>query len=107
VLIVATAVLTEPEIYNIAASQDDRSPLSIAHDLISIFIPDSSQDKHDTLLKHIPDRLFNDARYAIDGSKILRDTKWTGPQTSWNDGLRKTVGWYRVHGKGWWSENKC
>jgi UDP-glucose 4,6-dehydratase len=50
----------------------------------------------------VPDpRPFNDSRYAIDSS-ALRELGWN-EDTPFDDGLRKTVDWYRTH-RDYWGE---
>jgi UDP-glucose 4,6-dehydratase len=46
-------------------------------------------------------RPFNDSRYAIDSS-ALRELGWS-EDTPFDDGLRKTVDWYRTH-RDYWGE---
>ncbi|KAL1855881.1 hypothetical protein VTK73DRAFT_8424 [Phialemonium thermophilum] len=53
-------------------------------------------------VKYTHDRPFNDHRYAIDGTK-LRQLGWA-PRTSFDEGLRITVEWYRRFGERWWGD---
>ena len=48
---------------------------------------------NNNLIVFVQDRLGHDARYAIDPTKIENDLGWT-PQTSFKDGIEKTVKWY-------------
>ena len=48
------------------------------------------------------DRPFNDKRYAVDASK-LRSLGWE-QKTSFEDGLKLTVDWYRRFGRTWWGD---
>jgi len=41
-------------------------------------------------------RLKDDERYALDGSKVLYELGWK-PETSFEDGLRKTLEWYKLN----------
>lgn len=73
------------EVYNIG-TQKERSVLSVAHDIASIF--KMPADK----VVHVKDRAFNDRRYFI-GCDKLAELGWT-EKTSWEEGLKKTVDWY-------------
>ena len=41
----------------------------------------------------VTDRPGHDRRYAIDPSKLERETGWR-PQQAWESGLKKTIEWY-------------
>ena len=45
------------------------------------------------LITFVKDRPGHDLRYAIDASKLRRDTGWQ-PQVTFEEGLDKTVDWY-------------
>ncbi len=45
-------------------------------------------------IKYVKDRPGHDLRYAIDNSKIIKETNWL-PKVSFNQGLEKTVEWYK------------
>lgn len=49
-----------------------------------------------------PDRPFMDRRYGVDFSK-LRSLGWSS-QTTFEDGLRRTVDWYHRFGEDWWGD---
>ncbi|AEO68920.1 uncharacterized protein THITE_2118740 [Thermothielavioides terrestris NRRL 8126] len=53
-------------------------------------------------IKYTHDRPFNDHRYAVDATK-LRALGWR-QRTSFDDGLRVTVDWYRRFGERWWGD---
>ncbi|EAT88228.2 hypothetical protein SNOG_04468 [Parastagonospora nodorum SN15] len=90
------------QIYNIA-SKDEISNTEICHQLLDIF-----GLEHDTpaelkeWVQHTEDRPFNDQRYATDGSKLAA-LGWE-PKTSFDEGLKKTVDWYRRFGEVWWGD---
>ena len=87
------------EIYNVD-SRDEVSNLDLSLKLLSHFdIPASSAR---AWIQYTKDRPFNDKRYAVDATK-LRTLGWE-QKTSFEDGLRVTVDWYREFGKGWWGD---
>ncbi|MDR3269380.1 MAG: dTDP-glucose 4,6-dehydratase [Tannerella sp.] len=51
---------------------------------------------NDELITFVKDRLGHDRRYAIDPAKITQELGWT-PETCFEDGIAKTVGWYLEH----------
>ena len=56
-------------------------------------------DKPQSLIKPVPDRPGHDRRYCLDTTK-LRAAGWT-PQIDFEDGLRRTIDWYRRNDR-WW-----
>ena len=48
------------------------------------------------LVRSVTDRPGHDRRYAIDTSRVQRETGWHS-QTAFDEGLRKTVRWYLDH----------
>lgn len=52
--------------------------------------------KSDSLIQHIQDRPGHDRRYALDSSKIRRELSWR-PLLNFEDGLHKTIEWYRAN----------
>jgi dTDP-glucose 4,6-dehydratase len=55
--------------------------------------------KPDSLIQFVQDRPGHDRRYALDSSKIRRELGW-GPLFSFEEGIRKTIDWYRAN-SGW------
>ena len=53
-----------------------------------------------TFLSFVPDRPGHDFRYALDNAKIEHELGWR-PEIRFEDGLRRTVQWYREHPE-WW-----
>ena len=51
------------------------------------------------LIRLVADRPGHDRRYAMDASKIERELGWR-PQTGFEAGIRRTVGWYFEHPAG-------
>ena len=75
------------ESYNIGA-RNERQNLEVVRSILDAL------GKPHTLIKFINDRLGHDRRYAIDAGKVETELGWK-PQTSWEDGLQKTIEWYR------------
>lgn len=49
--------------------------------------------KPEQLITFVKDRPGHDRRYALDSTKVMRETGWR-PRTSIEEGIRRTVGWY-------------
>ncbi len=54
----------------------------------------------DSMVERVTDRLGHDRRYCVDWSKI-RDELGFRPSTDFDDGLARTVAWYREN-ESWW-----
>jgi len=78
-------------IYNIGGS-NELSNLAVARRIIEVL---GMADRAESLISFVEDRHFNDLRYTIDTSK-LQALGWV-ENTSWEDGLRETIEWYKVH----------
>lgn len=52
------------------------------------------------LITYVQDRKGHDLRYAIDSAKIEAQLGWT-PKMDFEQGLAKTIDWYRTH-QAWW-----
>jgi len=50
--------------------------------------------KPESLIQYVQDRPGHDRRYALDSSRIQRELGWS-PLVSFEDGIRKTIQWYR------------
>ena len=84
------------QIYNIGTTREI-SNLEVAHALCDVFnIP---KEKHAERIYHVENRCFNDQRYSLDVSKLER-LGWKA-ETSFEDGLKKTVEWYLAHQHNW------
>ncbi len=57
-------------------------------------------NKDESFIEKIEHRLGHDARYAIDSSKIKKVLGWK-PKYSFDQGLKKTVSWYKKN-QDWW-----
>jgi dTDP-glucose 4,6-dehydratase len=72
-------------------------------DLCSLLLKEFGHDpaaNFDSFVQHTVDRPFNDRRYAVDATK-LRELGWT-QKTSFAEGLKITVDWYKEFGDEWW-----
>ncbi len=83
----------EGETFNIGAG-NELDVLTISDKILRLL------DKPKSLLRHVEDRPGHDRRYALDSSKLTRLTGWK-PRVSLDDGLKRTVDWYREH-ESWW-----
>jgi len=79
------------EIYNIGLGEEI-SIIDLAKKIIKII---KNTDDYDTYITYIADRNFNDKRYYISDDKI-RLLGWNN-QTNFNEGLMKTIEWYKKH----------
>jgi dTDP-glucose 4,6-dehydratase len=85
------------EIYNISGSHE-KTNLEITELILKRL------SKPKSLIKHVKDRPAHDRRYALDSSKIKNELGWK-PDTSFEDGIAKTVEWYIANQK-WWQKIK-
>ncbi|MEW5806544.1 MAG: dTDP-glucose 4,6-dehydratase [Acidobacteriota bacterium] len=83
----------EGEVYNIGGGCE-RKNIDVAKKILKITGRDES------LLKHVADRPGHDRRYAIDFSKIIKETGWE-PAVKFEEGLKRTIAWYRQN-ETWW-----
>ncbi|MDF2936677.1 MAG: dTDP-glucose 4,6-dehydratase [Paenibacillaceae bacterium] len=83
------------EVYNIGGNNEHRN-IDIVRTVLRML------GKPETLIRHVPDRLGHDRRYAIDAAKITRELGWT-PSYTFDEGIVMTIKWYLEHGE--WLEN--
>jgi len=84
------------EIYNVGGG-DEHENIDVATRIVELTGADRS------LLRSVADREGHDRRYSLDTSK-LRGLGWA-PQTTFEDGLARTVQWYREN-RDWWEPIK-
>lgn len=60
--------------------------------------------KPQSLKAYVEDRPGHDRRYLLDSGKIQRELGWH-PQITFEDGIKKTVEWYKAHAE-WWKPLK-
>jgi dTDP-glucose 4,6-dehydratase len=83
-------------VYNVGGG-NERENLAVAETLLAHL------RKSKSLIRLVQDRPGHDRRYAVDCSR-LRRLRWE-PTVEFEDGLRKTVEWYRTH-EAWWRKIK-
>ena len=81
------------EIYNIGG-HNERTNLQVVKTILK------ELDKPESLIRFVTDRPGHDLRYAIDPAKIHAELGWL-PETTFDEGIRKTVRWYLSHTE-WW-----
>ncbi len=77
----------EGEIYNIGGNRSLPNLTVVRKILEATGMPES-------LLKTVADRPGNDRRYALSSAKLMHETGWE-PLVQFEDGLARTVDWYR------------
>lgn len=75
------------EAYNIGA-RNEQENITVVRAIL-----DALGKPHD-LIRFVTDRPGHDRRYAIDPAKVESELGWQ-PQVSWEDGLARTIAWYR------------
>jgi dTDP-glucose 4,6-dehydratase len=83
------------EVYNVGG--DERENLDVVERILELTGADRS------LVQHVEDRAGHDRRYALDTAKLER-LGWK-PEVPLEEGLRRTVDWYRDH-RSWWEPIK-
>ncbi|QEU47403.1 dTDP-glucose 4,6-dehydratase [Schleiferilactobacillus harbinensis] len=80
-------------IYNVTGN-NEHANLEIVQRIIQQLHIDPS------LIQHVPDRLGDDSRYALDATKIRDELGWA-PTVAFVQGMTDTIAWYRTH-RSWW-----
>jgi dTDP-glucose 4,6-dehydratase len=80
------------ETYNIGGGNEVRN-VDLTRRILSLL------GKPESLIRPVTDRPGHDRRYSLDCAK-LRAMGWA-PQVPFEEGLRRTVDWYRAH-EAWW-----
>ena len=84
------------QIYNVAGG-NERTNIVLTRKILEL------TGKTESLIKLVADRPGHDHRYSIDASK-LKALGWQ-PQMDWDEGVAKTVEWYRDN-EDWWRNIK-
>ena len=88
--------------YLIGGNAEHRN-IDVVNDICAILDdirPAEGGKHHSDAIDFVEDRPGHDFRYAIDASGTTRRLAWT-PETSFEEGLRKTVEWY-ISNEAWW-----
>jgi len=82
------------EVYNIGGNNEWRN-IDLVNFLCELMDKKLEKPKGTTasLITYVKDRAGHDLRYAIDASKLMRETGWK-PQVTFEIGLEKTVDWF-------------
>jgi dTDP-glucose 4,6-dehydratase len=81
------------EVYN-AGGPDECPNLDVVHGILR------HTGRDESLIEFVPDRPGHDRRYSLSSDKV-RGLGWE-PRTRFDDGLERTVAWYRDNA--WWWE---
>ena len=87
------------EVFNIGG-HNEYPNIEIVRLLLDYMNKNVDSKINESLITYVTDRKGHDRRYAIDPQKIHRELGWL-PETKFEDGIVKTVGWYierRKHG---------
>jgi dTDP-glucose 4,6-dehydratase len=88
------------ECYNIGGGTEARN-IDVVRTICAIMDEIAPKGhSHSELIEFVADRPGHDFRYAIDASKIRQELGWH-PRTTFESGLRQTVGWYLAN-RDWW-----
>ena len=77
------------EVYNIGGNRSLPN-LEVVRQILA------ATGKPDSLMQFVTDRPGHDRRYALSSEKLMKETGWA-PLMNFEEGLRKTVDWYRAH----------
>ncbi len=81
------------QIYNISSGE------GLANiQLTEMIIEALGRDK--TFIHHVQDRIGHDRRYALNSDKVRAELGWA-PKYRFQEGLARTIEWYRTH-ESWW-----
>jgi dTDP-glucose 4,6-dehydratase len=79
----------EGEIYNIGGNRSLPN-LEVVRQVLAL------TGKPESLIRYVGDRPGHDRRYALSSDKLTRETGWQ-PQVEFEDGLARTIDWYRAN----------
>lgn len=85
------------EVYNIGGHNEKNNI-----EVVKIILKETG--KPESLIQYVKDRPGHDRRYAIDPSKMKRETGWE-PETCFDEGIKSTIAWYLSH-KEWMEDIK-
>ena len=86
--------------YNIGAGSEYKN-IDLVRRICAILDDDCPEGApHERHIAFVADRPGHDHRYALNSARIQNELGWQ-PSVSFDDGLRKTVGWY-LENRSWW-----
>ena len=83
---------TPGEVYNIGG-HNERPNIQIVRTILAYLHEKVDPSIDEGLIKFVEDRKGHDRRYGIDPAKIRRELGWQ-PETTFEDGIIKTIRWY-------------
>lgn len=86
------------EVYNIGGD-NEQTNLELTREIVRLMGRDESS------IRYVKDRPGHDRRYAIDSSKLQRETGWRPTRSAWPDALERTIEWYKTN-ESWWRRVK-
>ncbi|KAH0517340.1 dTDP-D-glucose 4,6-dehydratase [Microtus ochrogaster] len=92
------------EIYNIGTNFE-MSVVQLAKELIQLIKETSSESETESWVDYVHDRPHNDMRYPMKSEKI-HSLGWK-PKVPWEEGIKKTVEWYRENFHNWKDAEKA
>jgi dTDP-glucose 4,6-dehydratase len=81
------------EAYN-AGGPDELENIEVVNRILSL------TGAEESLVEHVPDRPGHDRRYSLSSEKLRSELGWE-PPVRFDEGLERTVGWYRDN-EWWW-----
>ena len=81
------------EVYNVGG-HNERTNITVVKTILK------QLKKPESLITYVTDRPGHDLRYAIDPTKIKNELGWI-PDTSFENGLARTINWY-LENEDWW-----
>jgi dTDP-glucose 4,6-dehydratase len=83
----------------LVGADGERSNVEVVEAILRLMgLPADDYDK-------VTDRAGHDLRYAIDSTKLRTELGWAPKYTDFEEGLAKTIEWYRTH-EAWWRPSK-
>jgi dTDP-glucose 4,6-dehydratase len=93
------------EVYNIGG-HNERTNIHVVNAVIEYINRNVDSTVTGDLIEYVEDRKGHDRRYAIDSSKLREELGWE-PETTFEEGMKKTIRWY-LDNKGWLDRiNSC
>jgi len=81
------------DLFHIGAS-GERENIAVVHAVLAAL------GKPASLITHVVDRPAHDRRYAMNATRLRRETGWA-PRVGFETGLERTIAWYVEH-ESWW-----